>query len=446
MTVDRRQVLLSSFGLGLAAAAGPRLASAAGADELQQPVSSYGVVPGDGIDQTASLQQAADTAAQSGLPFFLPPGTYTTSKLELKSGTQIQGVPGRSVLRYNGGGRLISIADTADIRLTGLTLDGEAKPIDGALLLAEQVKGLVISDCRILGSAEDGVVLRKVSGAIKDCEMGDIRKTGLFSEDAVGLEIAHNHVRDCGDNGILVWRSTAGEDASIVASNRVERIAAKSGGSGQNGNAVNVYRAGSVQVSGNRIADCAYSAIRCNSGSNCQIISNSCERLGEIALYAEFTFEGAVIANNIVDKAATGIAVTNFNEGGRLAVVQGNLIRNLNFRKDVDPRGNGIAIEADGVVTGNVIENAQGYGIIAGWRNYLRDLNITDNLIRNAHIGIGVSTYPSAGIALIANNTISGSKDGAIRAMDGPTPIGPDLAKASASDYRNLAVHGNVSR
>ncbi len=446
MRVGRRQVLLSGFGLGLVAAAGPRLASAAGADELQQPVSTYGIVPGDGIDQTASLQQAADAAAQSGLPFFLPPGTYATSKLELKSGTQIQGVPGRSVLRYDGGGTLISIAGAADIRLTGLTLTGEAKPTDGgALLLAEQVKGLVISDCRILGGTEDGVVLRKVSGAIKDCEIGDIRGAGLFSEDAGGLEIAHNHVRDCGDNGILVWRSTAGEDSTIVASNRIERIAAKSGGSGQNGNAINVYRAGSVLVSGNQIADCAYSAIRDNSGSNCQIIGNSCARLGEVALYAEFSFEGAVIANNIVDQAATGIAVTNFNEGGRLAVVQANLIRNLTFRKDVDRRGNGIAIEADGVVTGNVIENAQGFGIVAGWRNYLRDLNITDNLIRNAHIGIGVSTDPSAGIALIANNTISGSKDGAIRAMDGPTPIGPDLAKASASAYRNLAVHGNVS-
>ena len=316
----------------------------------------------------------------------------------------------------------------------------------GALLVAEQVKGLVISDCRILGSAENGVVLRKVSGAVKDCEIGDIRKAGLLSEDAAGLEIAHNHVRDCGDNGILVWRSVAGEDASIVASNRIERIAAKSGGSGQNGNAIIVYRAGSVLVSGNRIEDCAYSAIRDNSGSNCQIIGNSCTRLGEVALYAEFSFEGAVIANNIVDQAATGIAVTNFNEGGRLAVVQGNLIRNLNFRKDVDPRGNGIAIEADGVVTGNVIENAQGYGIVVGWRNYLRDLNVTDNLIRNAHIGIGVSADPSAGIALIANNTISGSKDGAIRAMNGPTPIGPDLAKASTSAYRNLAVHGNISR
>ncbi len=449
MTVGRRQVLLSGFGLGLVAAtAGPRLAAAAaGADTLQQPVSTYGIVPGGGIDQTASLQEAADAAAQSGLPFFLPPGTYTTSKLELKSGTQIQGVPGRSVLRYNGGGRLLSIADAADIRLTGLTLAGDTKPLDGeALLVAEQVKGLVISDCRILGSAADGVVLRKVSGAIKDCEIGDIRKAGLFSEDAGGLEIAHNQVRDCGDNGILVWRSTAGEDASIVASNRIERIAAKSGGSGQNGNAINVYRAGSVLVSGNRIEDCAYSAIRDNSGSNCQIIGNSCVRLGEVALYAEFSFEGVVIANNIVNQAATGIAVTNFNEGGRLAVVQGNLIRNLNFRKDVDRRGNGIAIEADGVVTGNVIENGQGYGIVAGWRNYLRDLNVTDNLIRNAHIGIGVSIDPSAGTALIANNTISGSKDGAIRAMDGATPVGTDLAKASTSDYRNLAVYGNVSR
>ena len=85
------------------------------------------------------------------------------------------------------------------------------------------------------------MVLRKVSGAVKDCEIGDIRKAGLLSEDAAGLEIAHNHVRDCGDNGILVWRSVAGEDASIVASNRVERIAAKSGGGGQNGNAILIY-------------------------------------------------------------------------------------------------------------------------------------------------------------------------------------------------------------
>ena len=94
------------------------------------------------------------------------------------------------------------------------------------------------------------MVPRKVSGRITDCEIGDVRKAGLFSEDAAGLEIAHNHVRDCGDNGILVWRSDLGEDATIVSANRIERIAAKSGGSGQNGNAINVFRAGPMIVNG----------------------------------------------------------------------------------------------------------------------------------------------------------------------------------------------------
>jgi polygalacturonase len=100
-------------------------------------------VPDGGIDQTASLQEATDKAAQSGTPFFLPPGDYTTSKLTLKSGTEIEGVPGKSVLHYNGGSTLISIENGTNIRLTGLTLWGEAKPLDGgAPLIAESVKGL----------------------------------------------------------------------------------------------------------------------------------------------------------------------------------------------------------------------------------------------------------------------------------------------------------------
>src|SRR5581483_2757772 len=137
----------------------------------------------------------------------------------------------------------------------------------------------------------------------------------------------------CGDNGILIWRSEVGEDATLVTANRIERIAAKSGGSGQNGNGINVFRAGSVMVTNNRIADCAFSAIRANSASNCQMIGNSCARLGEVALYAEFSFEGAVIANNIVDNAAMGVSVTNFNEGGRLAVVQGRTPRRWSYRR-----------------------------------------------------------------------------------------------------------------
>jgi polygalacturonase len=85
MTVRRRDVMLA--GLGLGALAGPRETAAKEAD-APQPFSTYGVVPAGGaIDQTATLQEAADGAAQSGTPLFLPPGTYATSRLELKSGT-----------------------------------------------------------------------------------------------------------------------------------------------------------------------------------------------------------------------------------------------------------------------------------------------------------------------------------------------------------------------
>jgi uncharacterized secreted repeat protein (TIGR03808 family) len=448
MAVGRRQLMLAGLGVGLAAAAGPRMAGAREA-EAPEAFSTYGIVPANGaIDQTATLQVAADKAAQSGVPLFLPAGTYATGRLALKSGTHIHGVSGRSILRYNSGGSILSAEETDNVRLSGLVLDGDGKPLgdDGALLSVTGAKHLDITDCRFVGSTEDGVVLRRAAGRVADCEISGIRKAALFSEDAAGLEVAYNHVHDCGDNGILIWRSEAGEDGTIVTSNRIEHIAAKSGGSGQNGNGINVFRAGSVLVNANRITDCAFSAIRSNSGSNCQMVGNSCARLGEVALYAEFSFEGVVIANNVVDKAAMGVSVTNFNEGGRLAVVQGNLIRNLFLRKDADSRGIGIAVEADSVVSDNVIEGAPAYGILIGWGNYLRDVSVTDNLIRKAHIGIGVSISPSAGTALITDNLITGAKEGAIRAMNGPTPSGPDLARESAEAYRNLAVYANVAR
>jgi uncharacterized secreted repeat protein (TIGR03808 family) len=450
MGVGRRQVLLGAFGIGIAAAAaGPRLAAARDEGESLAGFSTYGIVPGGGeIDQTATLQLAADAAAESGTPLFLPAGVYSTSRLALKSGTQIEGVPGRTILRYRQGGAILGLDGVENVRLAGLVLDGEAKPLGegGALLAASAVKHLDLSDCRFIGSSENGVVLRRVSGWIRNCEFANTRKGGLFSEDAHGLQIANNHVHDCGDNGIQVWRSEAGEDGTIVSGNRIERIGSDSGGGGEHGNGISVFRAGSVLINGNRIADCAFSAIRSNSGSNCQMIGNSCARLGEVALYAEFAFEGAVIANNLVDKAAMGISVTNFNEGGRLAVVQGNLIRNLFMRKEADARGIGIGVEADSVVSANVIEGSPGFGIMIGWGPYLRDVNVTDNLIRNAHIGIGVSTDPAAGSALITGNLISGAKDGAIRAMSGPTPIGPDLVKEAPETYRNLAVYANVAR
>ena len=92
-----------------------------------------------GIDQTASLQDAADKAAASATPSAARQLHDLQAHAEI--GDAIQGVPGASVLRYAGGGAIIAIEKAADIRLTGLTLAGEAKPIDGGgLLIAESVK------------------------------------------------------------------------------------------------------------------------------------------------------------------------------------------------------------------------------------------------------------------------------------------------------------------
>src|SRR5215510_6167923 len=104
MVIGRRELMLGTLGMGLSLAAGFRIARARG--EIAHPFNTYGVMPRAG-EQTAALQDAADQAAESRTPFFLPPGNYMSGKLELKSGTQIRGVPDKSVLHYIGGGGLI---------------------------------------------------------------------------------------------------------------------------------------------------------------------------------------------------------------------------------------------------------------------------------------------------------------------------------------------------
>ena len=299
---------------------------------------------------------------------------------------------------------------------------------------------LEIDRCQFFNTPHSGIALSKCSGRVSNCESSGCFETALLSEDASGLDILHNRITNIGNNGVQVWRSTVGPDHTLVANNRISNIRAESGGTGQNGNGINMFRADTVRVFNNHIEGCKFSAIRGNSASNCQISSNTCLQLGEVALYVEFASVGAVVTGNLIDDAGTGISVTNFNKGGRLAVVQGNLIRNL-FEKD----GAGISVEADTNVTGNVIETAANLGIGIGWGKYLRHVTVTNNLIRNAKIGIGVSADPKAGYVFAANNFIAGSKKGGVRAMDHNTAIGKDLAHDSAESFRNFALYGNVS-
>jgi uncharacterized secreted repeat protein (TIGR03808 family) len=169
--------------------------------------------------------------------------------------------------------------------------------------------------------------------------------------------------------------------------------------------------------------------------------------LDEVAIYSEFGFEGAVIADNIVDGAETGISVTNFNEGGRLASVHGNVVRNLGPRRPGTRAEvcTGVGVEADTAVTGNTIENAARAGIQAGFGEYLRNVTIAGNVVRNAATGIAVSVAPGAGNAAITGNLIAGAKRGAIVGMEWDKQVAGDLAE-DASRYPQLTIANNRTR
>ena len=459
MPLDRRSVLSAGLSAGLGAGLGAGTANAGPRDEragTREPATrasaaELGLEPGAAHDQSAALQAAIDEAANRGVTLELPPGRFRTGPLKLRPGARIIGAARTTALEFTGRGEFL-LADGADgIVLEGLLLDGAYQTLnqdeDNGLVTLRNCRGVRLRDLEVMRSAGNGLSLQGCAGSIADCTLTTAMQAGIRSLDARGLEIVHNSVADCANNGIQVWRSQAGEDGSIVSGNRIVHIRADSGGSGENGNGINIFRAGSVLVSGNRINDCAYSAVRGNGASDIQILANNCARLGEVALYAEFAFEGALIANNLVDTAATGISVTNFNEGGRLAIVQGNLVRNL-FRREQEPedkRGHGIAVEADTIVTGNVVESAPSAGLLVGWGPYMREVVATGNLIRKSRVGILVSSELGAGACLLANNMISGATDGSIRAMDAAgRAIGPELAHGENADTL-LSIIGNVA-
>src|SRR5205807_1689268 len=137
--------------------------------------------------------------------------------------------------------------------------------------------------------------------------------------------------------------------------------------------------------------------------SNIHITGNSVSDVREVALYSEFAFEAAVIANNIVDGAAVGVSVCNFNEGGRIAVVQGNIIRNL-----IPKRPIGTAPDDDA--------------------------------------GVGVYVVSGAGTALVNNNMIAETPRGAVVGLDHARAVTSDLSVDGAQRFAQLVVGGNAVR
>lgn len=450
----RRREFLTGIGTGLAM---PYLLGRANAQALQNASmrgsinpTDFGFLPDAPDDQSRKFAEILDAASATNQPVFLPAGTYLISNIALPKRVRIAGVPGASRIAYGGDGFLFTAESTEILFIEGVTFDGANRGLGDqaqGLIEARRVPKVKIDTCEILGSVKHGIVLEGSAGRVERTSISGAADAGLWSVEGAGVTIADNTVTDCANGGILVHRWAEAADGTIVSGNRVERIGARSGGTGQNGNGINVFRAANVQVSSNQVSDCAFSAIRCNSASNALIFGNACRNSGETAIYAEFKFEGSVIADNIVDGAANGISVVNFNEGGRLATVSGNIVRNLTIKGPYPSEGlgfgNGISVEADTAVTGNTIDGAPGIGIALGWGPYMRNVAVTGNMIRNANEGVAVSVAEGAGKAVITGNVFDEMKTGAVFGHAWDKIVSGDMAKHGNQGFANVTVERN---
>jgi uncharacterized secreted repeat protein (TIGR03808 family) len=455
LKLDRRRFLA-----GAAAAAGlGMLAQPALADDTVKmamrgsiDAAELGVVPGALDDQSREFSRMLETASDRNMPVFLPPGTYVVSNLNLPRAVRLSGVPGATRIVYGGDGHLFLAEQTELLHLDGLLIDGANRWIGEqaqGLIDARGVAQLLIDNCRIVGSGKNGLALERVAGRVERCEISGAADAGLFSVEGGGLQIAGNTVSDCGNGGILVHRWQAADDGTIITGNRVGTTRALGGGTGQNGNGISIFRANGVTVANNHVSDSAFSAIRGNSASNLHVSGNTCLNSGETAIYAEFGFEGAVINANIVDGAANGISIVNFDSGGRMGVCSGNLVRNLRregpYTPDPPGWGTGISVEADTSVTGNVIDNAPRFGITLGWGKFLRNVVASGNVIRQADVGIAVSVVEGVGAAVITDNLIDGAMHGGIVGYRWTEAATDDLANSPPASGNLIVERNHVS-
>ena len=439
--------------MGTAAHADRRNLSQFDAVQLRGTVNAAeeGLVAGASDDQSRTLQAVLDRAAEQDKPVFLPPGLYVISNVTLPRRTRLMGVPGATRLVYSGAGHFLLSENASHVELTGLILDGQNRAINeyaAAALRISSAEHAVVDNCQIVGSLSSGIQIDRSAGRIERSTIsGAMGLCGIYALENNRLSIVNNTVERCSNGGILVHRWQAGEDGTMVTGNRVSGIGAVDGGTGQNGNGINVFRAASVVIANNHISDCDFSAIRSNAGDNVQIVGNHCLRSGETAIYSEFGFKGALINANIVDGGARGISIANFMQGGRMAVCSNNLVRNIH---DIAPYedpdhgfGTGIGVEADTTVTGNVVENVTNFGLTLGWGPYLRDVVVNANIIRDARTGIYVSVVDGAASTMIAGNVISGMREGAIIGYRWHDPVTRDMGSGKTYGYNHLNIEQN---
>ncbi len=333
--------------------------------------------PGPGYATVANVQTAVNQAISHGVPLFIRPGIYQTTEIVVSASSgggtlHVTAVPGTAQLHLTSGNNLLAINGINNCKIENLILDANNVTFSNlsassALLRLSSCNNLEIVNCVIQNSVAcgiyaDAVYHAKISGCtIQNCSYG------LWGMDLL-LAVDNNLVMNCSNNGMMIWTSSIRGNSSSITNNKIFSINSGSG-TGQNGNGVNVYRAIGVNVIGNIISGCQYSAIRYNSAGDAIIIGNNCYGSREVAIFLEAPgpgdwMNGGIVSGNMIDTAGGGISVANSGAGGqgtsRSIVITGNRVAGIVKWNITDPgyfpttgNGIGISVEQTCVVTGN---------------------------------------------------------------------------------------------
>lgn len=395
--------------------------------------------PGAGWSLVSDVQAAFDQARSAGLPLFIRPGTYPTTEITVNAsngGGQslwVYAMPSTVTLQLTSGSNLLNINGVNRCRIENIDFDGNhvtfANLSDSSALIAlNNARYTQIFNCQIYNSVACGVYASNGSdNTIRDCIVYGC-SVGLWTLDSFS-QISSNIVQSCANNGVMIWTSNVTGNNSIVSGNLITSIASGSG-TGQNGNGIEVYKAVAVNVIGNSISGCQYSAIRFNGGGDAIVLGNNCYGARETAIFIEAPtsgtdLNGAVVCANMVDTAGNGISVANSGDGGqgtaRSVAISGNRVAGIVHQTINDPGyipttsiAFGISVERACVVSGNLVDGAAGVGINVGHNSASGDVNTTGNLVLNSPLGIAYSAQNGAGNIVISSNEIQGASSGAI--------------------------------
>lgn len=395
--------------------------------------------PGTGWSVVSNLQSAINNARSGAKPLQLLPGVYLTAQMLVDAASgggnrlEIFAEQGTVTVRLSAAAPyLLDVNNVPDVVVRGINFDGNNQTINGSgtagLIRFEgaSTTDFVISECNISNSPAAGVVA--VSGArgrITDNRISNCA-TGIYAVDCQVM-IKDNSLSGLNDNGICVWNSSVGGNGSWIVSNTINWVDNASGGTGEYGNGILIYRAGNVKVSENNIFNTKFSAIRLNAASNCHVVNNYCWNMREVAIFIEApgageNLNGGIISGNNVDTAGFGISVSNsglYSDGiADRCVVSNNNIINITNNAVPYPDGStsmttgrGIAVETNAIITNNVISNTAGAAIGLGVNNAAKDIMATGNLINGCPMGIAYSANGSASSILVSSNIVRGYRN-----------------------------------